>query len=178
MNVLFMGQKPFGEVAWLMLMESSLNVVAVCTNREPAGWWQTNRIARLYNGPIIGNEERHEGQLLEAIERHNVDMLISVQHPWLLSRDVLEAVYYAAINFHNGKLPDYAGHNAAARAIENGDKEYTVTCHRIDEGMDTGDILDELTFPIVYPTTADQLYRFADLMSTILFGRVLRTMEA
>ena len=116
--------------------------------------------------------------MLQAIRDNKVDMLISVQHPWLLSRAVLEAVGYSAINFHNGKLPDYRGRQAAARAIENGDTEYTVTCHRIDEGMDTGDILDELTFPVVHPTTVDRLYRMADMMALVLFNRVLQRMTA
>jgi len=45
-----------------------------------------------------------------------------------------------AWNLHPGPLPRYAGLNAPSWAIYRGEQRHGVTVHRMDRGIDTGDI--------------------------------------
>ncbi len=45
-------------------------------------------------------------------------------------------------NLHGGSLPDYKGLLIPYRAIENGEKQYGWTLHKMAKGIDAGDIID------------------------------------
>jgi methionyl-tRNA formyltransferase len=68
-----------------------------------------------------------------------VDLLISFLCPWILPRSVLETCG-DAINFHPGP-PEYPGFGCYNFAIYEKAAEYGVTCHRIDEAIDHGEII-------------------------------------
>ena len=52
------------------------------------------------------------------------------------------------INCHAGKLPFYRGRNVLNWVLINDETEFGITVHYIDEGIDTGDIINQKTFPI------------------------------
>jgi methionyl-tRNA formyltransferase len=66
------------------------------------------------------------------------------------------------INCHAGKLPFYRGRNILNWALINDEKEFGITVHYIDEGIDTGDIILQRNFPITdedtYCTLLDVAY--------------------
>lgn len=51
-------------------------------------------------------------------------------------------------NIHNSPLPKYRGVNPINWALKNNELEHGVTLHHIDEGVDTGDIIDQEKFYI------------------------------
>lgn len=61
-------------------------------------------------------------------------------------------------NIHFSKLPKYKGMYTSAHPILNNEKETGVTLHKIDNGIDTGDIIDQETFEISPSDTARSLY--------------------
>ena len=52
-------------------------------------------------------------------------------------------------NFHFSLLPKYRGCHTNFMQIFNGEKYSGVTLHKIDRGIDTGPILDQLKFKII-----------------------------
>jgi methionyl-tRNA formyltransferase len=52
------------------------------------------------------------------------------------------------INCHAGKLPFYRGRNILNWALINDEKEFGITVHYVDTGIDTGDILAQDCHPI------------------------------
>jgi len=97
--------------------------------------------------------------MLRSIRSDRIDLLISVQHPWILSKRVLEAVRYRAFNLHNAKLPDYKGYNSISHAILNGETSYTTTIHWMAPKVDSGDLAYEEELPITRWETSLSLYR-------------------
>ncbi len=61
-------------------------------------------------------------------------------------------------NIHFSKLPQYKGMYTSCLPILFNEKETGVTLHEIDKGIDTGDIIDQITFPIVSSDVALDLY--------------------
>ena len=61
-------------------------------------------------------------------------------------------------NIHFSKLPKYRGMYTSVWPILNGENESGVTLHVIDKGIDSGDIIDQMSFPIDKEDTSRDLY--------------------
>ena len=130
----------------------------------------------------IDNAKRNEPIILSAIERRNIDAIVSVQHIWVLSQEVLDAVNQKAYNLHNAKLPEYGGYNTITHAILNGETEYWTTIHVMGKDVDVGDILYERAITIDETDTAWSLYmksvpvavdNFKEFSEILVSGRTL-----
>lgn len=62
-------------------------------------------------------------------------------------------------NIHFSKLPAYKGMYTSAWPIINGEAETGVTLHKIDSGIDTGDIIAQSVFELSEDETAASLYQ-------------------
>ena len=58
------------------------------------------------------------------------------------------------MNIHGGKLPEYRGANVLNWAIINGEEEIGITFHSVDNSIDTGPIIHELSLEIKENDTA------------------------
>ena len=61
-------------------------------------------------------------------------------------------------NIHFSLLPAYKGMYTSVMPLLNGELESGVTLHRMDKGIDTGEIIDQLSFDITHETTALDMY--------------------
>ncbi|MEM6496515.1 MAG: MupA/Atu3671 family FMN-dependent luciferase-like monooxygenase, partial [Pseudomonadota bacterium] len=68
------------------------------------------------------------------------DWFFSIANLRLIPGTLLQQAIRGAINFHDGPLPRYAGLNAPAWALVNGEVKHGITWHEIVEGVDRGDI--------------------------------------
>ncbi|HEU4429616.1 MAG TPA: MupA/Atu3671 family FMN-dependent luciferase-like monooxygenase [Myxococcota bacterium] len=82
------------------------------------------------------------------------DYFFSITNLALIPRDVLARATRAAINFHDGPLPRYAGLHAPAWAIAAGEPEHGVTFHAMTGGVDEGAIHVQRRFPILPEDTS------------------------
>jgi methionyl-tRNA formyltransferase len=108
---------------------------------------------------FVPNDKRRTEQIISAIHEEGADLLISVQHNWILSKEVLKAVDGWAFNLHNARLPHYKGYNSISHAILNGDESYYSTIHWMEEEVDSGAIAFEVLTPIRRDDTALSLHR-------------------
>ena len=92
--------------------------------------------------------------LAAALAPEPFDYLFSVAHLSLIPPAVLALPRRGAINFHDGPLPDYAGLNVTSWALLNQEREHGVTWHVMTRGLDEGDILKQVRFPIAAGETA------------------------
>lgn len=85
-------------------------------------------------------------EFLSEIEKYNCDVLVSMSFNQIFKEPVLSK--YKVINCHAGKLPFYRGRNILNWVLINDEKEFGITVHYVDEGIDTGDIILQKTYPI------------------------------
>jgi methionyl-tRNA formyltransferase len=97
------------------------------------------------------------------------DVLISVQYHQILRRRDIQKARAIAVNLHMAPLPEYRGCNQFSLAIINGDKEFGVTVHQLDEGIDSGPVIAERRFPIPDCVWVDELVNIATDESVELF---------
>lgn len=86
-----------------------------------------------------------------------VDVLFSIANLTLLGPAALALGRRAAINFHDGPLPAYAGLNVPSWAILHGETTHGVTWHAMTTGIDDGDVFITESFAIEENDTARTL---------------------
>lgn len=104
--------------------------------------------SKLWNVDIISLEQSYE--LKNAI-------FLSLEYDKLIKPKLFKSNHL--FNIHFSKLPEYKGQYTSSWPILNNEIESGVTLHLIDDGIDTGAIIDQLIFPLEYNETARSLYK-------------------
>jgi methionyl-tRNA formyltransferase len=97
----------------------------------------------------------------------NPDIFISISYLKMVGSELLDKCL--CVNLHVAKLPEYRGRNPYTMAIQNGEKEYYTTLIKMDEGLDTGDIISERKSPIYFGDTAKSLFERMQYLSFKMF---------
>ena len=177
-KAVFLGQKPLGEICFEHLRQTrGLEVVGAVTNRSPESvWWRSAAIwdaAQTSDIPVLDNVERDDERLSTLIAETQADVLISVQHNWIVSSSVLDAVGGRGFNLHLAPLPDYKGYNAFSHAILNGATTFGVSLHWMAEAADAGDMAYSRMFPLNGRETSRQIYEIAFQAGLACFDALL-----
>ncbi|HEX9295217.1 MAG TPA: MupA/Atu3671 family FMN-dependent luciferase-like monooxygenase [Polyangiaceae bacterium] len=121
---------------------------------------------------------------VEALRREPFDYLFAITHLAVIPDEVLSLPRKAAINFHDGPLPRYAGLNAPAWALMARESRYGVTWHLMGAKVDAGAILKQVTFEVAPDETslslntkcfAVAIESFAELAAELAAGPVTST---
>lgn len=124
----------------------------------------------------ISNIQRNTKEIENSIEQYDINLLISVQHNWILSRGILSKVGMA-FNLHNARLPDFKGYNCISHAICNRERTYYTTIHWMAEEVDTGDIAYDISTVIETDEDALSLYRKTIASAKAIFGIFLKELS-
>ena len=99
---------------------------------------------------------------INKISDYGCDVLVSMSFNQIFRKDIINLTRIGIINCHAGKLPFYRGRNILNWVLINDEKEFGITVHFVDEGIDTGDIILQETFSITdkdnYRTLLDISY--------------------
>ena len=125
------------------------------------------------------NNLTHVGQeddFYTKLHAEDFDLLFSINNPIVLKKSILSLPRKYTINYHDALLPKYAGVNATSWAIINRENTHGVTWHIVDETIDAGDILKQVTVQLNHNDTAEllnmrcfeaALNSFADLLDEL-----------
>ena len=99
-----------------------------------------------YNAVV--QESMSFDRLGELIMELSIDLLISQAFMRIFPKEIFSAPKYGSINIHPSLLPKYRGSSPTKWVIWNKEKVTGLTCHYIDEGIDTGDIIYQVEVPV------------------------------
>ena len=134
--------------------------------------------ARRLSVRLVEADGLRAGDGLAALAAERPDVIVVVAYGELLTPQILSMAPYGAINLHFSLLPRWRGASPVQRAIAAGDAVTGVTVMQMDEGLDTGPILNQLEEPIRPEDDAGTLgMRLARTGALLLVG-VLRMMPA
>lgn len=155
MNVVYLGSKKIGYeclVHLITLNESKqINLKAVLTNERSLGEYDLKKLCAEKNIPLLET-------LDDIIDIESYDLLISVQYHEILKAQHINSARYLAVNYHMAPLPEYRGCNQFSFAIFDQAKVFGTTVHKLQVGIDAGDIIDEIRFPIQPQWDVKDLY--------------------
>lgn len=168
-KVVFMGSKPIGYLCLEFLLKNKdrlgCEVVAVFSNDNVrfGSEFSVKKLAEDYNlvfGETLEDFANYKGE---------VDFIISVQYHLILRPEHIQRAKELAVNLHMAPLPEYRGCNQFSFAIYNESKVFGTTLHRLESGIDSGDIIAERRFEILPSMMVKDLYDKTFQESVILF---------
>lgn len=173
MRIAIAGTGKLGMSLMQPLLHSGHEVVAVVQDgRRTKGYrrWLVPRVARVIapsqsplgraraqGVPIVWIDRITEEELA-PLRALRPDILLVGGFSIILKRPLLDLPALGCVNTHSSLLPRHRGPNPFCAAIMSGDEEAGVTFHVMDEGIDTGDILDQTAFPLEDRVTSLKLY--------------------
>ena len=137
------------------LLDSDLRpfIVAVGTDRGDAG-----ALGRAVNRGVptfvvdpaaFANRADWDEALQEAVSAQDPDLIVSAGFMRILCPEFVAAFAGRIINTHPALLPQFPGAYAVRDALAAGVRETGCTVHYIDEGVDTGPIIAQVTVEIL-----------------------------
>jgi methionyl-tRNA formyltransferase len=121
---------------------------------------------------------RNNAEFRERLELVRPDAIVVVAYGRIIPKWMLDLPPLGCINLHGSLLPKYRGAAPVQWAVSNGDALTGVTTMRLDEGLDTGEMLLAREVPIGADETAVDLFRELAAMGAELMVETLAGLEA
>lgn len=144
-------------------------IVVVCNKNETGenSWQKSLR----YYAKLWGIKEVQ----LEDVYKIKDLLFLSLEFDRIVKPKLFNTKYL--YNVHFSALPKYKGMYTSALPLLHQEKESGVTFHYIDEGIDTGDIVEQILFKLEPDETARSLYFKCIHYGTQLVCRMLERMQ-
>ena len=184
MRVIFMGTPDFATGTLEEIVKAGHEVAGVVTQPDkPKGRGKTmmptpvKETALKYNLPVYQPKKVREPEFVELLRSLKPDVMVVAAFGQIITKEILEMPKYGCINVHASLLPAYRGAAPIQWAVINGDKESGVTIMQMDEGIDTGDMIEKAVVPIAEDETGGSLFDKLSHTGAKLCVKVLRDLE-
>lgn len=182
-NVVFMGTPDFAVGTLQALIDCErYQVQAVFTQPDkPKGRGKAMQMTPVKEAavaagiPVYQPQKIREPEYISILEELKPDAIVVVAFGQLIPKTILELPEHGCINVHASLLPMYRGAAPIQWAVINGDKESGVTTMRMDEGLDTGDMILKETVTLAEDETGGSLF---DKLSETGANLLIRTLDA
>lgn len=165
MKIIFMGTPEFSVGTLAALVEAGHEVVLAVTQPDkPKGrgkemqYTPVKEYAVEHGIPVYQPERIRKPECVEELRKYHADVCVVVAFGQILPKTILEMTPYGCINVHASLLPKYRGAAPIQWAIIHGEKVSGVTTMQMDEGLDTGDMLEKVQIPLSDTITGGELH--------------------
>ncbi|MFH0710800.1 MAG: methionyl-tRNA formyltransferase [Pseudomonadota bacterium] len=182
-RIIFMGTPEYATQILRTLVEANdVEVVAVYTQPDkPVGRKalltppSVKVFASEKNIPIYQPNRLRDEDVVEQLLSIPCDLIVVAAYGQILPKTILD--YVPCINLHASILPRYRGASPIQQSLLNDDKTSGVTAMWMDEGLDTGAIIQTMTLEIAPYEMVESLYTRLTHMACDLTLDVIRTWD-
>ena len=181
MRIVFAGTPKFAVKSLSVLNQSDHEVIAVyCQPDRPKGRGKVltacpvKIFAEENNLLVIQPEDFKDKQIQSQLALLNPDVMVVVAYGQILPKSILQIPKLGCLNIHASLLPRWRGAAPIERAILEGDRETGISIMKMNEGLDTGDIMLDKKCMISNHETAQTLH---DTLSNIGANAILETLN-
>ncbi|OEU47469.1 MAG: methionyl-tRNA formyltransferase [Desulfobulbaceae bacterium S3730MH12] len=180
LRIIFMGTPDFGLPSLQALADGPDDVVAVVTQpdrRKGRGKKLTpppvKVLAEALDIPVLQPTKIRTEEFRNGLLSYQPDLIVVTAYGRILPPSLLDLTPMGCINVHGSLLPLHRGAAPIQWSVIKGDKEVGVTIIRMDEGMDTGDMLLQANITSAPDETAGTLFdKMAQLGSETLLRAI------
>lgn len=150
MKVVFLGNHTVGVRALEAISESEeiVGVVAHPPDEEDGVRYLSVYDFAVRRGWKVIRSKGKDAALKRFIMAAKPDLLWITDYRYLLPFSLLSMAPLGVVNLHPSLLPKYRGRAPINWAILHGETTLGLTAHFVDEGMDTGDIIEQISFEL------------------------------
>jgi methionyl-tRNA formyltransferase len=164
-RIIFMGTPEFAVPSLEILVHHPYQVIGVVTQPDrPKGRGKqlapppVKMFAEQYHLTVLQPERAKDQEFMDAFRKLAPDLVAVAAFGQLLPKGILDLPPLGCINVHPSLLPKYRGAAPLNWTIIQGETRTGVTIMRMDEGMDSGDILLQEATPIGPEETVGELH--------------------
>lgn len=141
MRIGFFGDGPWAHLALEKICaHDNFKVAYIVARYDTQDSFLKNKAVEL-GIPFFAFPNVNDLDVISKLASYSVDINVSMSFNQILRKAILKSAKMGFVNCHAGLLPFYRGRNILNWALINDEKEFGVTVHYIDEGIDTGDII-------------------------------------
>lgn len=131
-------------------------------------------------GGLRGEDRRreHETRILEVLRARGTQYILLAGYMRIIGGTLLGAFVNRIVNIHPSLLPLYPGVDSYRRAFEDGVTESGVTLHLVDEGVDTGPVLFQESFPRYSTDTLQGFIQRGKELEWKLYPKILEALNS
>ena len=181
MKIVFMGTPDFAVSTLESLVKGGHEVIAAVTQPDkPKGrgkavqYTPVKEKALEYEIPVYQPVKARDPEFVELLKGMHPDVIVVVAFGQLLPKAILDIPKYGCVNVHASLLPKYRGAAPIQWAVIDGEEVSGVTTMLMDEGLDTGDMLEKAEIVLDEKETGGSLF---DKLSALGGELILSTLE-
>ena len=106
------------------------------------------RLAEEAGVPVVFAADVNAPDEIARFATFGADLLVSMSFNQIIRPALFDSVPLGFINCHAGALPRYRGRNILNWVLLNDEPSFGITVHYVDEGIDTGDVILQRTYPL------------------------------
>ena len=164
MRVIFMGTPDFAVGTLEEIIKAGHEVALVVSQpdkavgRSKALRYTPVKACALEHGIEVYQPQKvRDSECIERLRTYHPDIIIVEAFGQIIPRAILDMPRYGCVNVHASLLPKYRGAAPIQWAVINGDAVTGVTTMRMDEGLDTGDMIEHSIVSIGDDDTGETL---------------------
>ena len=185
MKVVFMGTPDFAVGTLEAIVGAGHEVAAVVTQPDkPKGrggvmaMSPVKECALRHGLTVLQPLKARNPEFIEEIKAINPDVIVVVAFGQIIPSEIIHMPKYGCINVHASLLPKYRGASPIQWTVLDGCEYSGVTTMLMDEGIDTGDILETATVKLDERETGGSLFDRLSLVGAKLLVETLDKAEA
>ena len=164
MRIIFFGTPEFAVPSLRKLIEAGHDIPAVVTQPDKAKGRghvlsepPVKVLAKQRGLTVLQPNGIRSDEFASTIMSYVPELIIVVAYGKIIPPALLKIPRYGCVNVHASLLPKYRGAAPIQWSIIRGEEKTGVTTMQMDEGLDTGDILEMAEAPIAHDDTAATL---------------------
>ncbi|MFD0365991.1 methionyl-tRNA formyltransferase [Nocardia sp. GCM10030253] len=162
MRIVSFGFQTWGRKTLQALIDSEHEVVLAVTHpasqQSYKAIWSDSveELAREHGIPVHATE-RADAETIDLVKRVEPDVIVVNSWYTWMPAELYNLPPHGTLNLHDSLLPKFTGFSPVLWALISGASETGLTVHRMDEGLDTGDIIVQRSIPIGPNDTGTEL---------------------
>lgn len=184
-KIVFMGTPDFSVGALEALVEAGHEIAGVVTQPDkPKGRKMELQFPPVKEAALKHNLKVYQPvrvkkneEFYQILKEISPDVMVVVAFGQILPKEVLDLPRYGCINIHASLLPKYRGSAPIQWAVIDGEEKTGVTTMQMDEGIDTGDILETVEVVLEQKETGGSLFDKLAKVGSELIVQTLSNIE-
>lgn len=184
MRIIFMGTPEFSVGTLEALIGAGHDVcLAVTQPDKPKGRGKEMQFPPVKEAavkagiPVYQPRRIRNPECVEELRKYHADVMVVIAFGQILPKEILDMTPYGCINVHASLLPKYRGAAPIQWAIIEGETVTGVTTMKMDEGLDTGDMIMKQEVEITADETGESLHDKLAVAGAELCVKTLKALE-
>jgi phosphoribosylglycinamide formyltransferase 1 len=164
------------------LIDAGLPIVAVASNKPAVRALERAQSAGIqtavFDAADFESRDARDVALAEWLQSRGVELVVCAGYMHLFRKRFFDYYGGRIVNTHSAPLPDFPGAHPIEDVLAAGVDETAATVHYVDEGIDTGPVIEVERVPVLPDDTIDSLRARVQAAEHRLLPKVVRELCA